>query len=77
MELILKSNNKNKIEQVLALARQLGISVTQKEHASKRTAPIPPKGKKTFINELLETFGEAPDFPTEEELRTKTWPSSW
>jgi hypothetical protein len=36
-----------------------------------------PAGKKVSVNELLETFGADPDFPTIEELRSKAWPSKW
>jgi hypothetical protein len=39
--------------------------------------PAPPAGKKTTINELLESFGAAPDFPTTDEIRAKAWASKW
>lgn len=78
MELILKSDNKNKMEQVLALARKLGITVSQKkESKAEKAMPIPPKGKKVSAEDLLLTFGEAADFPSTEEVRHRTWPSSW
>lgn len=78
MELILKSDNKGKIEQVLALAQKLGITVFQKkESKAEKATPTPPKGKKVSAEDLLLTFGEAPDFPSLEDVRHKTWPSSW
>lgn len=77
MELILKSDNSGKMAKILALANKLGISVIQKKEASKNRKPVPPEGKVVSANELLETFGKDPSFPSIEEIRTKTWPSSW
>jgi hypothetical protein len=51
------------------------ISELDNQNKSKRY-PLPP-GKKVTANELLERFGEAPDFPTIEEIRAKAWPSKW
>jgi len=51
------------------------ISELDNQNKSKRY-PLPP-GKKVTANELLEHFGEAPDFPTIEEIRAKAWPSKW
>jgi hypothetical protein len=39
--------------------------------------PTPPAGKKINVHELFESFGDAPDFPTIEEIRDKAWPSKW
>lgn len=61
---------------ILALANKLGISVIQKD-ISKTAKPIPPKGKVVSVNELLETFGKDPRFPSTEEIRTQTWRSPW
>ena len=36
-----------------------------------------PPAKKISGKELLKHFGEAPDFPTQEEIRKKAWPSKW
>jgi hypothetical protein len=36
-----------------------------------------PAGKKVSKNELFQTFGLAPDFPSVEEIRDKAWPSKW
>ena len=39
--------------------------------------PLPPPGKKVSGKQLLKYFGVAPDFPTQEEIRAKAWPSKW
>lgn len=77
MELILKSNNRDKMAKVMALANKLGISVEQKEGVSTNKKPLPPMGKLVAVNELLQTFGKEPNFPKIEEIRSKAWPSSW
>lgn len=77
MELILKSDNRDKMAKVLALANKLGIKVEQKEDVSTASEPVPPRGKQVPVNQLLETFGKEPNFPTAEEVRSKAWPSSW
>jgi hypothetical protein len=41
------------------------------------TYPVPPNGKRIAVDELFESFGLAPDFPSVEEIRTKAWPSTW
>jgi len=76
MELILKSNSKSKLDKVLALARELGISVEQKGgRMTKKT--VVPKGKAVSAGALLEGFSKGTDFPTTDEVRSKAWPSSW
>lgn len=77
MELILRSDSKDKIAKVLALASKLGITVLQRERADTNPRPFLPKGKEVSARELLDFFGKAPDFPSEEEIRAKAWPSSW
>ncbi len=37
----------------------------------------PPSGKVVLVNELFESFGAAPDFPSIEEIRSKAWPAKW
>ena len=39
--------------------------------------PNPPVGKKIDVKELFENFGDAPDFPSIEEIRDKAWPAKW
>ena len=39
--------------------------------------PLPPPGKKISGKQLLKHFGDVPDFPTQEEIRAKAWPSKW
>jgi len=70
MELILKSDNRSKMAKILALADKLGINVIQRD-TQERIKPIPPKGKVVAVNQLLETFGNAPDFPSVEEILHK------
>jgi hypothetical protein len=36
-----------------------------------------PKGKEISVQELFENFGDAPDFPSIDEIRAKAWPSKW
>ena len=50
----------------------LELSDERKENLS----PLPP-GKKVSAKELLEHFGEAPDFPSADEIRSRAWPSKW
>lgn len=76
MELTLKSNSKSKLEKVLALAKELGIRVEQKKEEGPTKAEVP-KGKAVSAESLLSEFGKAPDFPPINEIRSKTWPSSW
>lgn len=76
MELILKSNNKSKLDKILALARELGINVEQKGERARKKAVVP-QGKPVAATVLLEGFGKGSDFPTTDEVRSKAWPSSW
>ena len=75
MELTLKSDSKSKLDKILALAKELGIRVEQKEEVA--TKPKVPKGKAVSAGLLLSDFGKAPDFPPIDEIRSKAWPSSW
>jgi hypothetical protein len=78
MELILKSDNIDKLARIIALAQELGISIKKKGNTREKAAEtLPPTGKVVSSNELLKIFGEAPDFPSAEEIRTKAWPSAW
>lgn len=69
----IESDNSDKMAKILALAHKLGISVIQKKNISKNVKAIPPKGKVVSVNELLETFGKDPGFPSTEEICTQTW----
>ncbi|WP_257667156.1 hypothetical protein [Parapedobacter tibetensis] len=60
----------------MALARELGIRVEQKEEPVTKTAVVP-KGKAVPASTLLESFGKGSDFPSTDEVRSKAWPSSW
>lgn len=37
--------------------------------------PTPPVGKRISLEELFEDFGANPDFPSNDEIRTKVWHS--
>jgi hypothetical protein len=51
------------------------MDVTANTAADK--SPTPPTGKTVSVNDLFKDFGTAPDFPSIEEIRTKSWPSKW
>lgn len=76
MELILKSNNKSKLDKILALARELGISVEKKGERGRKRVVVP-QGKPVATTALLESFGKGSGFPTIDEVRSKAWLSSW
>lgn len=46
-------------------------------NGDKNTAPVPPEGKAVNTDELFESFGAAPDFPSTDEIHAKAWPSKW
>lgn len=77
MEWVLKSDDNSSVEKVLSLARKLGVTVIERKDNPKKNAVTPPKGVKKSPNELLEFFGQASDFPSTEEIRSKIWSSSW
>lgn len=76
MELILKSNNKSKLDKILALASELGISVEKKGEQERKQAVVP-QGKSVAATVLLESFGKGSGFPAIDEVRSKAWLSSW
>ena len=51
--------------------KKVEVTVVEVEGSDKNSRPVPPQGKKTSINKLLENFGANPDFPTTEEIRAK------
>ncbi len=57
--------------------KTIEVNVVELNGTEKSQRPTPPKGKVTSADELLKHFGEAPDFPSIEEIRTKAWPSKW
>ena len=57
--------------------RKVEVVVVEIANSAVEETPLPPVGKKVGVNELLEDFGNAPDFPTIEEIRNQTWPSKW
>lgn len=57
--------------------KKIEVIVTEIGNSSLKVKPIPPAGKVVSAFDLLEYFGEAPDFPSIEEIRAKGWPSKW
>ncbi|MFI5136535.1 MAG: hypothetical protein ACHQIM_01825 [Sphingobacteriales bacterium] len=57
--------------------KKVEVIVVALNDAANNVNPVPPPGKKVSVNELFENFGDAPDFPSIEEIRTKAWPSKW
>jgi hypothetical protein len=57
--------------------KKVEVIVVELSDGTKGTNPVPPPGKKVSVNDLFENFGAAPDFPSIEEIRTKSWPSKW
>ncbi len=57
--------------------KEIKVIIEDVDNSTKLTHPVPPKGKKVNIEELLEGFGTMPDFPSIEEIRAKAWPSKW
>jgi hypothetical protein len=57
--------------------RKVEVVVTEVNDQKKPSQPIPPQGKTVSANDLLDSFGTAPDFPGIDEIRSKAWPSKW
>lgn len=57
--------------------KKVEVIVVELSDPSAHAYPTPPVGKNTSINELFENFGDAPDFPSVEEIRHKAWSSKW
>ncbi len=57
--------------------KKVEVTVVEIVNPTSDMYPIPPLGKKVAVDELFESFGMAPDFPSIEEIRTKAWPSKW
>jgi hypothetical protein len=57
--------------------KKVEVTVVEIADSTLDANPVPPFGKKIKANELFESFGMAPDFPSVEEIRTKAWPSKW
>jgi hypothetical protein len=57
--------------------KKVEVIVVELSDSTKDANPIPPAGKAISINELFESFGTAPDFPSIEKIRDKAWPSKW
>ncbi|MDB5124333.1 MAG: hypothetical protein JWP94_2462 [Mucilaginibacter sp.] len=57
--------------------KKVEVIVVELADSAKNVHPVPPVGKEVAVNELFENFGAAPDFPSGDEIRDKTWPSKW
>ena len=57
--------------------KKVEVIVVELGNATKEIHPSPPQGKKINVNELFESFGAAPDFPSIDEIRDKAWPTKW
>ena len=57
--------------------KKVEVIIVELNASSNDSNPVPPPAKKTLVNELFESFGAAPDFPSTEEIRSKAWPSKW
>ena len=57
--------------------KKVEVTVVEIDDPTSKSYPIPPAGNKINANELFENFGNAPDFPSVEEIRDKAWPAKW
>ena len=57
--------------------KKVEITIVEIGDAISRTRYRLPPGKKVSASELLEHFGQAPDFPSIDEIRAKAWPKKW
>lgn len=57
--------------------KKVEVTVTEMVSLAPDAYPVAPLGKKVKKDELFESFGMAPDFPSVEEIRAKAWPSKW
>ena len=57
--------------------KKIEVIMIEVGDAENKSRPLPPPGKKIAVEELFENFGDAPDFPSIEEIRKAAWPSKW
>lgn len=57
--------------------KKVEVTVVEIANAVSEIHPVPPAGKKVAVNELFESFGMSPGFPSIEEIRSKAWPDKW
>ncbi len=57
--------------------KKVEVTVVEINDPALNAYPNPPVGKKIDVKELFENFGDAPDFPSIEEIRNKAWPAKW
>ena len=57
--------------------KRVEVIVVELDNATENTNYPLPDGKRIAASELLEHFGQAADFPTIDEIRSKAWPAKW
>ncbi|MFM9840364.1 MAG: hypothetical protein ACKVOQ_19010 [Cyclobacteriaceae bacterium] len=57
--------------------KKVEVTIVEMETLSKNKPHPLPQGKKISLTQLFENFGNAPDFPSIEDIRSKAWPSKW
>ena len=78
-QVIIPDKNNHSVELPKELfGKKIEVTMVEISETNSTTErPMPPLGKKVSPNELLETFGADPDYPSIDELRSKAWPSKW
>lgn len=57
--------------------KKLEVIMVELDKSVQKPNPIPPTGKEISSSDILSSFGDDPDFPATDELRSKKWPSKW
>jgi hypothetical protein len=58
--------------------KKVEVIVLEVEEDGANLQPVAlPEGKVVSLDQLFETFGADPDFPSTEEIREKAWSSKW
>jgi len=57
--------------------KRVEVIVVELDNPTENTNYPLPDGKRIAASELLEHFGQAADFPTIDEIRSKAWPAKW
>ncbi len=57
--------------------KKVEVIVVELSNSAEDTRHALPPGKEISVNELFESFGTAPNFPSIDEIRAKAWPSKW
>lgn len=57
--------------------KKVEVIILEVEEEMTDLHPNLPEGKIVSLDQLFETFGSDPDFPSIEKIRSKAWPSKW